>query len=128
MALTIEQILDAIAPKFASDANKQDHISLARLRTSTTCFGNKYNYAVALRAAHTLTLTSNTNIGTGSSGSISSIREGDVSISYGSRGTSTGSDLDNTSFGQELQQLIKSNIVGVSITGNTSIPCGDNDV
>ena len=54
--MTAEQILEAIAPQLIDDAEKANHISLAIQRTNTECFGVNYNYAVALRAAHTLTL------------------------------------------------------------------------
>ncbi len=116
---TASAILDVIAPELASDSKKADHISLAVLRTSSTKFGDKYNYAVALRAAHTLTIA-NRESGEGT-GSVKSRKEGDLSISYG---TIKGIDgyLDQTSYGVELSGLIRGNIGAFSLTGLGTIP------
>ena len=116
--MTAEQILDAIAPQFITNTNKSAHLTLAAQRTSRTCFGINYELAVALRAAHTLTLSTEANAAGGSSGGISSKREGDLAISFGGQ-SSTGvtGDLGQTSYGVQLQQLIDSNIVGINITG-----------
>lgn len=113
---TASAILDVIAPELASDVKKADHLSLAELRTDTTKFGDKYNYAVALRAAHTLTIANQT---TGAaSGAVKSRKEGDLSISYGTIKGVNGY-LSQTSYGIELLGLIRGNIPAYSITGST---------
>jgi len=118
--MTASQILSAIAPQFDTDTNRATHIQLAVLRTSTTCFGDKYEYAVALRAAHTLTLSNlaSSGVSSGGSGGITSKREGDLSISFGgTSSTGVSGDLGQTSYGVELQNLIDGNILGIRITG-----------
>lgn len=116
---TASAILDVIAPEFAGNADKNDHLALAALRTSSTKFGDKYNYAVALRAAHTLTLAD--PVYGSSSGAVKSRKEGDLSISYGSTKGVNGY-LSQTSYGIELAGLIRANIGAFSLTGLQSIP------
>ena len=118
--MTIEQILDTIAPQFSSSANKNDHITLARQRTSSSCFGDKYNYAVALRAAHTLTLANLSSSTGGGAGQISSIREMDRSITFYKTGSNNSSSqgLLATSYGVELQDMINNNILGYGVTAS----------
>lgn len=112
---TASAILDVIAPEFISNADKDDHLALATLRTSSTKFGDKYNYAIALRAAHTLTLA-DPDYGA-SSGAVKSRKEGDLSISYGTTKGVNGY-LSQTSYGIELLGLIRANIPAYSITGS----------
>lgn len=123
--MTVEQILETIAPELSTDPEKSNHITLAKQRTSTTCFGVNYNYAVALRAAHTLTLKNNANSGlAGSVGGITSKREGDLSIGFGGQSaTGIKGDLGTTSYGVQLDELIKGNITGISVVSQRSIPC-----
>lgn len=126
MSYSAEQILDAIAPQFVSDTDKDVHLNLAELRTSD-CFGTSIKpLAVALRAAHTLTLSSNANSFGGSSGSITSKREGDLSVSF-SNNASVGisGDLGQTSYGVQLENLIKNSFVGIRLTG-LNIDCAGN--
>ena len=126
MSLTITAILSSIAPQFDSNVNRDDHISLAELRTNETCYGNKYNYAVALRAAHTLTLSDIQNSsGSGSAGAITSKKEGDLSISFGSTGGSIDSYLGLTSYGKDLIDLREGSILPFQITGLT-VDCAGN--
>lgn len=123
MASSIDAILSAIAPQFDSDPNRDVHIEIAEARTGT-CFGDKYNYAVALRAAHTLTLTDRAESVGGGSGSITSKREGDVAIGFGGfSDIGVAGDLGQTSYGVQLADLIKSCIPRVSVTGSTVLTC-----
>lgn len=118
MSATVIQILDAIAPQFASDPNKSLFIQLAEGRTSTTAFGSNYNLAVALRTAHMMTMAGRA----GNAGSVSSISEGSRSISYTSADASKyGADLNQTSYGVELIGLIRGNISGLSVSGYVAI-------
>lgn len=123
--MTASVILSAIAPQFDTDPKRQDHLDLAVLRTSKVCFGVNYTCAIALRAAHTLTLLQNAQSGltTGSSGSIKSKKEGDLSVTFGgSSDTGVKGALGQTSYGIELQELIDSHIVPARLTG-ISITC-----
>ena len=84
MALSAEQIFNAIAPGYAADPDKATHLELAECRTSTCAFGKNYNYAVALRAAHTIEMAKGTDhSGSGGAGPVTSKKEGQLSISYG---------------------------------------------
>lgn len=126
MSLTASQILAAIASQFDSDPNRSTHLTLATQRTNSQCFGDNYQYAIALRAAHTLTMSKQASVVGGSAGGITSKKEGDLSVSYGGQ-TSTGvsGDLGQTSYGVELQGLINGNIPGIQITG-LQVDCAGN--
>lgn len=106
---TASEILSIIAPQFDSEATRQGHIDLAEASTNSTYFGAQRSRAVALRAAHSLKIA--TDIASnGDAGSISSKREGDLSISFQTPSKSaTGSGyLQLTAYGQELAALIAS--------------------
>lgn len=118
--MTASAILSAIAPQFDADSNRSTHLQLATKRTNSTCFGENYNYAVALRAAHTLTLYQRAQSTGGAAGSVTDKREGDLSISFSAGGDS---DLDLTSYGKELKGLIKGNIVATDVCGLKNIIC-----
>ena len=118
MAQSASAILDIIAPQFQSDPNKADVIALARGRTSRNVFGDNYEYAVALRAAHMLTLISQQQSGT--AGNVASKTEGDLSISF-SAAEDSGGSLHLTTYGQQLKQLIRENVVGIGITGGNDV-------
>ena len=120
--LTIDQYLAAIAPSIATDASKDVYIEMATERTNRCFYGDKYNQAVALRAAHiAFLLTANAgSMGAGSGsaeggsvGTITSKREGDLAVSYGtsaigsSAGSVTDAELAQTRFGLMLLALRK---------------------
>ena len=91
-------ILEAIAPEVAEDTAAPLHIELAENQTGTV-YRDMRAYAVALLAAHTLTLAGRR----GTSGAVTSAKEGELSLSYGQRQDATR--LDSTSHGQELERL-----------------------
>jgi hypothetical protein len=96
--MTAEATLDAIAPELASAANKSIHIDLAEAQTGDV-YGDRREYAVALLAAHSLTIAKRA----GQGGAVSSLQEDSLSISYGDAQGSIG--LSATSYGVELQRL-----------------------
>lgn len=108
---TISNIITTVlAPQYAADPRIPDLIALAELETST-CYGDKYNYAVALRVCHELALDDlrggsgdGTDSGSGEAGSITSEKEGDLARSYGKvgSGSSSGSALSQTRWGLKL--------------------------
>jgi hypothetical protein len=118
---TIIEIITAIAPEHASNASIDIFITIAEGLTSACVFGDNYNFAVALRAAHLMTLAGRN----GDSGQISSKSEGGQSISYSS--STVGIDnLNQTSYGKQLQELIYQNVPGFSIANvTTKIGCDD---
>lgn len=101
---TAEEILDAIAPELASAPNKALHLELAEDQTGKV-FGSQRNHAVALLAAHTLTVAKRG----GSSGQVSSLNEGQLSVSFS--GKSDMGQLGTTSYGDELMRLRRQNIM-----------------
>lgn len=120
--LSVDQYIAAIAPALVTDANKAVFVEMATERTNRCFYGEKYNQAVALLAAHTAFLL-NAQAGAmgagsgsteaGSVGAITSKREGDLSVSYGA-GTVSVSDagvsdaeLAQTRFGLMLLALRK---------------------
>jgi Protein of unknown function (DUF4054) len=116
--MTIEQILDTIAPQFSTNPAKSSYIEMAMLRTSTCQFGNKYDMAVAYRAAHDMTVAGEgSDSGVSYGGLVVSEREGDLSRSYADLSTkATGySSLLSTTYGQALYGLIKNTVTGAMV-------------
>lgn len=117
--MTIEQILDTIAPQFSTVINRADFITIAIGRISCTMFGDRYNLAVALRTAHDMTVAgvNNGSNGFAYNGLITSEREGDLSRTFGTNGGSANnySDLLTTSYGNQLYGLIKGCIPKVMV-------------
>lgn len=104
---TASEILSIIAPQFDSEASRSGHLDQAETSTSTTHFGVQRSRAVALRAAHTLKLSTDT-ARNGDAGPVSSKREGDLGISFGSSKSTGSGYLQLTAYGQELASLIAS--------------------
>lgn len=118
--LSIDQYLSAVAPALATDENKAVYIEMAKERTDRAFYGVKYNHAVALMAAHIAFLLGAGTLGAGSgnaeggsTGSITSKREGDLSVSYGAGAVSASSgnlgdaELSQTRWGLMLISLRK---------------------
>ena len=89
--LSIEQYIQAVAPALLQDPSLDVFIEMAKERTDRAFYGVKYNHAVALMAAHIAFLLGSGTLGAGSgnaeggsTGSISSKREGELSVSYSS--------------------------------------------
>ena len=118
---TASEILSAIAPRFDADANRAMFLQMAESRTSSTYYGENRSEAVALRAAHMLTVSEGANASGGSTtGPVSAKSEGDLSVSYGKVGSGSSdsaSNLATTDFGRELLDLRKGSGTGVRVTG-----------
>ena len=89
--LTVEQYIQAVAPALMQDPSLDVFIEMAKERTARAFYGVKYNHAVALMAAHIAFLLGAGTLGAGSgnaeggsTGSLSSKREGELSVSYSS--------------------------------------------
>lgn len=126
MSLSVNEIIAVIAPQYSTDANLANTITIATQRTSETAFGVNYNYAIALRTSHMLTLrdmnSNGVNSGFGGvTGPVTSKSEGSSSISFGSYNVMSGTtglktgDLGLTRYGIELLGLIAGNIPGISV-------------
>lgn len=125
MALSIEQIFDAVAPIYKNETDKEVYFSMAAGRTSSCAYGTNYNMAVALRAAHLMELAKGTDFsGSGAAGPVTGKKEGQLSISYGAGSSETdGSDLSMTKYGKQLQGLSRGNIAAVGVTGGGITGC-----
>jgi len=92
-------ILEAIAPEVADDDAAPLHIELAEKQTGKA-YRDMRAYAVALLAAHTLTLAGRR----GTSGAVTSAKEGELQLQYAQQ-RQDATRLDSTSHGQELERL-----------------------
>lgn len=122
MSLTISQIFDIKAPQFATDAQKNDYIELAELHYDQNCYNEKYNLVVALRAAHDMTIRDlQGGAGSGSSGDVTSKREGDQAISFSSTISNMDSNSDTylglTRYGLEILSIKRGTIIGMGVSG-----------
>lgn len=97
-------VLQTIAPDLASKSNASQVLALADLRVSKNNFGSVRDQAVAYLAAHLLSLSNSNFRKSGSGGAVTSLREGDLSVSFGAVPGSDDS-LSSTWFGQEFERL-----------------------
>jgi hypothetical protein len=118
-AKSIMDILTIDDPTFAtiSDVDKNTIISIAQLQVDETIFEDKYDYAVALLSAHILSMSR--GFRDGSSGAVSSKKEGELSVNFGTNGG--GSLLISTSYGQLFQELNDRCIVTIGINCDDSL-------
>lgn len=117
--MTVNQILQAINPDLYNDTNRDVYIELATNQTDRCYFGVNYNLAIALRASHMYVLANRPN---GETGQISTKREGDLSVSFSTNKSSGASDdLSQTSYGMQLQTLIKQGLPAVSVTNDAIV-------
>jgi hypothetical protein len=112
--MSASSVLSAIAPQFDSQANRDTFLTLAENKTNRCLFGVNADEAVALRAAHMMTLATRT---LGEAGAVSSKKEGNSSINYVAGAGHGISGLDQTYFGKQLKQLIAQSGPAVGITG-----------
>jgi len=114
------QIISLRAPQWAADPRVNDMIVYAREFTSCEAFGQDTERAIALRVLHIFALEAqrNGNPGTGTSsgqghaGQVTDETEGQLSKSFssGSNASKRYGALSTTVYGQELIELIRSNI------------------
>lgn len=100
------QELESFLPKAVKESEDLDSlIAAAEMRVSRSFFGKGYIYALSLATAHRHALLAIS--ASGASGAVTSVREGDVSINYGSANSSSGDDLEMSVYGRELITLTK---------------------
>lgn len=118
---TIDEYIAALAPGLSQDATCSVFVEMAEERTQRDFYREKYNQAVALLAAHiwfllgsgSASLPGGGNSSGGSTGTVNSKREGDLSVGFGSgavSGLSVGvgeADLAQTRWGLMLLALRK---------------------
>lgn len=123
MARTAAQRFDVICPEFKDHADKAAYLEMADELTSaaSSCGWNdaKRTQAVALRAAHMMTLSLSPERAGGTGGQITQKREGQLSLSFGGNSsTRRAGDLDQTSYGIQLQALISGSFLLIGTTGD----------
>lgn len=127
MALTATQRFDAICPEFKGSASKAAFLEMSEEMTApvsaTGWDEGKRASAVALRAAHMITLSLSAERAGGAGGQVTQKREGDLAVSFGgssSRNTAI-SDLDQTAFGIQLQALVRGSFMLLDTTGGDDV-------
>jgi len=130
MALSASQIVQTY-PGIRDDADIDTYIELARLQTSSSFYGTKYELAVALRAAHNITLSKPKIYGDSSmkTGSRASRRQQDLSESFydsapqlaGGATTPGNKLLTTTVYGQQLLQLMSMSNTSMRAVGTSAI-------
>lgn len=117
--MSATSIFDRIASQLKDDPEKSAYIVEAQGQTSQAYYGTNYDLAVALRAAHNMTIDKQSISGASGGGEIASMREGDLGISYHkSDGGSNDNDyLNKTNYGIRLLGLRRGTCPSVSVTG-----------
>ena len=125
---SINDYIAVLAPQYSTDPRLVDLVEIAKLNTSTQCFGDesskKYMYAVALRVCHNLAIEEKSggtgdgvSSGSGDAGILTQEKEGKLSKSFSqsslnSNNTGTGFDyLNETAYGKKLIELIRGNCI-----------------
>lgn len=126
MALTPEErteLVSYLEENVATSPRLEALIKGAELRVGRCYFGNSYVYALSLMVMHKATLLDMAREGV--AGPVTSKREGDLSIGYGTGGSSGNNDLSNTVFGQEYLELLEQYSPRPGVTG--AVCCGGLD-
>ena len=96
--MTPSEILQDIEPELSEVVGRDTFLELAEAQTGAV-FKSARNHAVALLAAHMMTLSKRKGV----SGGVNSLKEGDLSIGYGQ--SQSSENLEATSYGAELVRL-----------------------
>lgn len=118
MALTPEErteLLSYLTEDVAESPRLEALIKGAELRVGRCYFGKAYAYALSLMVMHKAALQG--MAAEGVAGPVTSKREGDLSVGYGSGGSSGNNDLSNTVFGQEYLELLEQYSPRLGVTG-----------
>ena len=124
MSLTTEQIFDGIAPQYATSPAKAVYLEIADERTApaSVCGWSEQRrrHAVALRAAHVMTMSQDPSFALGGGCGVSKKREGDLQVDYRVTAAKTYDqfpDLAQTAYGTELIGLIRATMMPIGVTG-----------
>lgn len=107
--MTASEIFDLIAPELASSINKTNALDLAEIQIKANFCGDKRPMLVAYLAAHILSLSLR---GSSAPGSLNSISEGSLSLSFSGSGNVL-SALGQTQYGVEFDRLSRSCVFSV---------------
>lgn len=106
--MTAEQIIKTICNELADSPSISQYLQIARESLSSRFFGKLYEQAVAYKACHLFVLTKPSELNQmteASGGSISSLQEGGISLSFNS--TNSDKELSSTKYGRMLLDLMK---------------------
>ena len=119
--MSASSVLSIIAPQFDTIANRNEYINLAELRVNRCWFREKADLAVALMAAHLITL--NTTRTDGDAGTITSKREGDLSVTYAVTPSNGDSSIGMTHYGLQFKELRDECGFIFGVTGGNDYVC-----
>ena len=104
------EMLALIAPEFSAESEdlRKQYLRLADQEVTIKMSGTARNRAIATLAAHYMTLGFKKRDG---KAEISSMREGEVSITYAKRAGEIKSDLSLTDYGRTYERLVKGYII-----------------
>lgn len=104
--MSVDSILLAIAPELSSvPVERRNEIETLAALSVGAIFGDSRDLATAYLSAHMLA----SGGGAGYSGSVKSVKEGDLAITYADSGK-TGSAYESTSYGLEFLRLRRENV------------------
>jgi hypothetical protein len=112
---TVDDYITELLPKLALSPSLDVYKEMASFQTSLDFFGDKYDYALALRACHLYHVNTR---GNANGGFITGMNEGRVGMSFwNSPKAGDNSGLSLSTYGQTLKGLIHSISAGVSGSG-----------
>ena len=106
--MTAEQIIQTICNELADSPSISQYLQIARESLSSRFFGKLYEQAVAYKACHLFVMTKPSELNQmteASGGSISSLQEGGISLSFNS--ANSDKELSSTKYGRMLLDLMK---------------------
>lgn len=118
MSLTPEErteLLSYLTDAVAESDCLEALIKGSEFRVSRCYFGKAYVYALSLMVMHKSFLQG--MAAEGVAGPVTSKREGDLSIGYGTGGSSGNGDLGNSVYGQEYLELLEQYSPRPGVTG-----------
>lgn len=111
------ETLKRIAPEFSERTDLKEWLFQAAANMNPEAWGNLYPLGAAYLAAHFLTQSVGAQFTSGGAGPVTSVKEGDLSLSFGSV-TGSGSDVfyTTTKFGVEFLRMRKTLILTPGIS------------
>lgn len=103
--MSVDDYITALCPGLASDAAKATFVAMATEQTSSTFFGTRTANAIALRACHIWAMVQKAKASP-VGGSVASITEGKLSMSFFAAQGMQVSDLGQTTYGVMLKALM----------------------
>lgn len=119
-----EKVISYLPADMAVSSRVNTWLEMASVRVSKPYFGSSYCLALSFMVAHIaqLEIASQTSRESGSAGVVTSMREGDVSVSYAGGNQDITDSLTSTSYGLQFKDLFDSKrkkpfVTGMMISG-----------